>query len=375
MKKIDFYRHNIDEDDIAKATEVLRSLFLTTGEWVEEFEKNIAGYTGSRYAVGMNSCTSALHMSLLAWGVGEGDEVITTPMSFVATANAIVHACATPVFVDVERDTGNINTELIESAITDKTKAIIPVHLYGQMCDMKSIRDIANRHKLVIIEDAAHCIEGSRDGYQPGQAGDAACFSFYATKNITSGEGGAIVTDDNEKAETLKSLRLHGMNSTAADRYNKLYRHYDIPMVGWKCNMNNIQAALLIGQLERIDSLLAQREAAYKKYEESFASDDRITIPATLGGGVHARHLFTIQVDPLNRDQVMTNLQDQGIGIAVNFRAIHLMSYYQSVFGYKEGDFPEAERIGASTISIPFYPSISDEDIDTAVEAVLKALP
>ena len=233
-------------------------------------KKNFAEYLNSQYVIGVTSCTAAIHLCLLAWGIEEGDEVITSPMSFCATANAVLHAGATPVFVDAEEATGNINAELIESKVSKRTRAIIPVHLYGQMCDMRKIRKIADKYNLVIIEDAAHCIEGERDGVKPGQIGDAACFSFYATKNITSGEGGAIAVNNADKAELLRLLRLHGIDKSAADRYTKRYQHWDMPVLGWKYNMDNIQAALLIGQLQRVDSLWEKRESIYKKYQKAF---------------------------------------------------------------------------------------------------------
>jgi dTDP-4-amino-4,6-dideoxygalactose transaminase len=192
--KIEFFRHNIEQGDINRVGEVLNSIFLTTGKMVGDFENCFSQYLGAKYAIGVTSCTAALHLSLIAAEVGPGDEVITTPLSFCATANAILHAGAKPVFVDVEEETGNLNAELIEAAITEKTKAIIPVHLYGQMCDMIRIKELADRHKLTIIEDAAHSIEASREGIRVGQSADTACYSFYATKNITSGEGGAITT-------------------------------------------------------------------------------------------------------------------------------------------------------------------------------------
>jgi len=223
MKKIEFFKHCINKSDIERVSRILRSVFLTTGKEVEEFEQNFSEYIGQRYTVGVTSCTAALHLSLIVLGIGSGDEVITTPMSFCATANAILQAGAQPVFVDVEEDTGNLNTELIESAITENTKAIIPVHLYGQMCDMKSIKESAKKYNLKIIEDAAHAIEASRDGIRVGQVSDTACFSFYPTKSITSGEGGAVSTDNREMAENLKMLRFHGIDKAAADRYTKHY--------------------------------------------------------------------------------------------------------------------------------------------------------
>ena len=370
IKKIEFFKHNIDEQDIARANDVLRSIFLTTGKVVDEFETKLAAYVGAERAVGVTSCTAALHLCLLAWGIGEGDEVITTPMTFCATSNSVMHAGATPVFVDVEAETGNIDADMIEAAITEKTRAIMPVHLYGQLCDMKKIRKIADKHKLAVIEDAAHCIEGVREGVKVGQLGDAACYSFYATKNITSGEGGAISTNDPAKADLLKMLRSHGIDRSAGDRYTKLYRHWDMPILGWKYNMDNIQAALLIGQLARIEDLWKQRDAIARRYEEGFAGVKGIRLMKTVPGCKHPRHLFTILVDPKRRDEILTKLQERGIGVAVNYRAVHLLQYYRERFGYKEGDFPVAERIGDATISVPLYPKMADDEINLVIDAV-----
>jgi len=373
MAKIEFFKHNINDEDIERVNSVLRSIFLTTGEVVKEFEEKFSNYVGSRYTVGVTSCTAALHLSLLAAGIGPGDEVITTPMSFCATANSILHAGAKPVFVDVEEDTGNLNHELIEKAITERTKAIIPVHLYGQMCNMKEIKRLADRHGLKIIEDAAHSIEAIRDGIKPGQLSFTACFSFYATKNITSGEGGAIVTNDSTVADKLKMLRLHGIDKSAIDRYTKRYEHWDMPILGWKYNMDNIQAALLIGQLERIDEFWQRREYLWNLYEEELKGVKGIKILKTLPETRHARHLFTVLVPPKKRDEILWRLQDAGIGVAVNYRPIHLLSYYRKTFGYKEGDFPVSEDIGARTISLPLYPSLKEEELK-AVTSTLKKI-
>jgi UDP-4-amino-4-deoxy-L-arabinose-oxoglutarate aminotransferase len=318
----------------------------------------------------VTSCTAALQLSLLAWGIGSGDEVITTPMSFCATVNAILHTGAIPVFVDVEENTGNINAEIIERKITGKTKALLPVHLYGQMCDMKRIRQIADRYGLVIIEDAAHCIEGFRDSVKVGQLGDAACFSFYATKNITSGEGGAIVTNHFDKAELLRVLRLHGIDKSAADRYTKRYKHWDMPVLGWKYNMDNIQAALLLGQLNRIEKLWRRRNEISRRYEDAFGSLKEIDLMKSVPNSRHARHLFTIQVPEDRRDLLLNALQEKGIGVAVNYRSIHLLKYYKEKFGYKEGDFPVAENIGKRTISLPLYPLLKDEEVKYVIKVV-----
>lgn len=372
--RIEFYRHSIDENDIKRVNEVLNSIFITTGDVVRDFENEFEAYLGMENVIGVTSCTAALQLSLLAWGIGGGDEVITTPMSFCATANAIIHAGATPVFVDVEKETGNINAELIENKITRKTKAILPVHLYGQMCDMKRIRQIADKYGLIVIEDAAHCIEGVRDGVKVGQLGDAACFSFYATKNITSGEGGAIATNDFDRAELLRMLRLHGIDKSAADRYTKKYQHWDMPVLGWKYNMDNIQAALLLGQLRRIEKLWRRRDEIYRRYEDAFGSLKEIELMKTVPNSRHARHLFTIQVPENKRDTMLIALQEKGIGVAVNYRAIHLLKYYREKFGYKEGNFPVSEKIGNRTISIPLYPNLTDAEVNYVIKTIKKAI-
>jgi dTDP-4-amino-4,6-dideoxygalactose transaminase len=375
--RVEFFRHSIDEEDIARLAETARSVFLTTGPQVEKFENALGEYLGG-HAVAVTSCTAAMHLCLLAWEIGPDCEVITTPLSFCATANVTLHTWATPVFVDVEEETGNIDADLIEGKITGRTRAIMPVHLYGQMCDMRRIRQIAKKHKLIIIEDAAHCVEGVREGILPGQFGNAACFSFYATKNITSGEGGAIVTDNRMKADLLKQLRLHGIDESAADRYTGEYRHYDMGMLGWKYNMDDLQASLLIGQLERIDELWNRREIICRDYEMAFAKVEGIRLIKPTHdiypSNRHARHLFTIQVAPEHRDAILHELQKKDIGVAVHFRPIHLMSYYRERFGYKEGDFPVAERIGASTISLPLYPRLTDEEVEYVIKAVKEVL-
>jgi len=372
--KVEFFRHNIDAADIDRTVGVLQSIFLTTGSHVDGFEKDFAAYLNSPHSVGTTSCTAALHLCLLAWGIGPGDEVITTPMSFCATSNAVIHAGATPVFVDAEEETGNINAELIEAGITEKTKAVLPVHLYGQLCDMNKIRQIADRHNLVIIEDAAHCIEGARGGFKVGALGDAACFSFYATKNITSGEGGAVSVHRKDKDDLLRMLRSHGIDRTAADRYTKKYQHWDMPVLGWKYNMDNIQAALLMGQLKRIDTLWERRDFLARKYEEAFSSIPGIKMMKIAPDSRHARHLFTIQVAEKKRDALLLALQERGIGVAVNYRAIHLLKFYRENFGFKEGDFPVAESIGAGTLSLPLYPLLRDEEADYVIKCVKEAI-
>jgi len=370
MRKIEFFKHSLEQQDIDNAIEILNSLFLTTGDAVEDFEKKFSKYIGCKYTIGVNSCTAALHLSLLAYGVGPGDEVITTPMTFIATANAIIQADAMPVFVDVEPDTGNINADLIESAITPRTKAILPVHLYGQMCDMKKIKDIAHKHKLVVIEDAAHAIEAKRDNIRVGQAGDIACFSFYPTKSITSGEGGAITVNDESLAIKLKKMRNHGMSQDAAERYSGHYKHWDMEIFGWKYNMNNIQAALLLNQLDNIESFRQRREDICRMYERAFAENPQITLIKIDRGSKSASLMFTVMVQPEKRDEVLQQLQQKWIGVAVNYRAIHLLTYYRQTYGYKPGMYPVAERIGDSTITLPLYHKLTDEEVQYVIAAV-----
>lgn len=370
--KVEFFKHNVSEKDITRVKNILNDAFLTTGKEVKKFEEMFASYLGAKHCVGLTSCTAAIHLSLLAHDIGPGDEVITTPMTFIATSNTILYTGASHVFIDVEPETGLMDANKIEAAITPKTKAIIPVHLYGQMCDMKTIREIANNYNLVVIEDCAHAIEARRDGIKPGQLGDIACFSFYATKNITSGEGGAITTNSNSLAEKVKLLRMHGMSASASDRYRSNYRHWDMDLLGWKYNMSNIQAALLIEQLLRIDDLLKKREDICKRYENSFAEIKNINLPKLYTNSRSARHLFTVWTNPEKRDQILDQLQNNGIGVAVNYRAIHLLKFYRENFDYKEGMFQNAECIGNSTISIPLYPKLTDEEIDYVIKNLIQ---
>lgn len=371
--KVEFFKHNVSGKDISRVQNILTDAFLTTGKEVKTFEDSLASYLGTDHCVGLTSCTAALHLSLLAHNIGAGDEVITTPMTFIATSNAILFTGASPIFVDVEPETGLIDVSNIEAAITPKTKAIIPVHLYGQMCDMKAIRKLADKHDLIIIEDCAHAIESSRDGIRPGQLGDIACFSFYATKNITSGEGGAVATNSKSLADKIKLMRMHGMSASAADRYTSNYRHWDMELLGWKYNMFNIQAALLIEQIARIDKLLEKREEICKRYENGLAGVEAINMPKLCTNSKSARHLFTVWVDPSRRDQILEQLQKDGIGVAVNYRAVHLLKFYRETFDYKEGTFPNAERIGNSTISIPLYSKLENEEIDYVIKSLIQA--
>jgi dTDP-4-amino-4,6-dideoxygalactose transaminase len=373
-KKIEYCKHNIGEEELRRIERVFRSLFITTGDEVSEFEKDLASYLGLPSAVAVTSCTAAMQLALLASGVGPGDEVITTPFTFIGTANSILMTGGTPVFADVDRSTGNIDPAAIEAAITERTRAILPVHLYGQMCDMTAIPRIASRHGLFVVEDAAHSLESEWNGKKPGHYGDFACFSFYATKNITSGEGGAISTKDLPKAELLKRLRLHGFDKSAVERYSNHFERYDVDVFGWKYNMDNIHAAILIEQLKKVERFLERRGKIYHSYVEAFSGIDGIELHSQRPEARHAYHLFTILVDAARRDDILGRLQNRGIGISVNFYPVHLMTYYRERFGYRPGMFPVAEEIGARTISLPLYPKLTEKEIDYVAKTVIDVV-
>jgi len=370
VQKVEFFRHNIGRSEKRAVCQALDGLFLTTGKLVEQFEDRLAAYLGLHHAVGVTSCTGALHLSLLAAGVGPGDEVITTPMTFAATALAVIQAGAKPVFVDVEPGTGNLDARLVEAAVNSRTRAILPVHLYGQMCDMRALRDIADRHRLAIVEDAAHAMEASRDGIRVGQLGDFVCFSFYPTKSITCGEGGAIAVHGAETAGLLKALRHHGMSHSASERYGKDEVSYEITRMGWKYNMDNIQAALLIPQLERAGKLLARRQRLAALYRKKLSGVPGIQFMDWLPGCTHSQHVFTMLVPASKRSLFLAGLKERGIGVSVNYIPVHLQKFFRQTYGFKPGTFPAAEAIGASTVTLPLYPKLRNDELDYVVRAV-----
>lgn len=370
--KVEFHRHSLQEQDIDNACKVLRSIFLTTGAVTSEFEKRFAQYTGLGSIVALNSCTAAMHLAFLALELGPGDEVITTPLTFIASATSILHTGAKPVFVDVETDTGLLDVSQVERVVNSATKAVLPVHLYGAMVDMVALRKLADQYGIYIVEDCAHCVEGERDGVRPGQLSNAACYSFYATKNLTCGEGGALGCNDLTLANTVNVLRLHGMNKDAITRYSGTYRHWDMIAEGWKYNMNDIHAALLVDQVSRLDSQLERRAEICRKYDDFFFECPEINLLAVRGKS--ARHLYTIMVDPMRRDDVLFSLQEKGVGVAVNFRAIHTLSFFRETMGHKPEDFPNAYKIGQSTITLPLYPSMTDQEVEYVGRTVLEVL-
>jgi len=370
---VDFYRHSLGEEEKAAVLSVLDSLFLTTGKKVYDFEKAFEEFLGVPAVVATVHCTASLHLTMLAAGVGPGDEVITTPMTFLSSANAVLYAGGTPVFVDVDPATANIDPVRVAKAVTPRTKAIVAVDLYGLPADHAALRTIADRHGLVLVEDAAHCVEGRRDGHGPGQLADYACFSFYATKNLTCGEGGAISTRDAGKKPLLRQLGSHGMTKNAADRYAGKYEHWDMDRLGWKYNLSNVLASLLVSQLPKLAERRDRREEICRRYEEAFR-EAGVEFPIVPVGMTSGRHLFTIWVDPEKRDRILGAIQARGIGVAVNYRAVHLTKYYRERFGFSRGDFPAAESIGDRTITIPLWPAMTEAQVDEVIAAVRGAV-
>ena len=364
----------IDAEAVAAVTRTLESCWIGTGPRVHELESEFARYVGATHALATSSCTAALHLAMVATGIGPGDEVITTPMTFCATANSIVHTGATPVFADCRRDTMNIDPAAVEAAVTPRTKAIIPVHFAGRPVDMEAILAIAKRHGLLVIEDAAHAIESATRGRKVGSIGDLTCFSFYVTKNMTTGEGGMVTTDNPELAARIKSYGLHGMSADAWSRFSdKGFKHYDVVFAGFKYNLTDLAASLGLAQLPRLAEWLERRNAVWARYDAAFA-DLPVTRPAPAEPDtVHARHLYTLLVDDdarVTRDGFLEEMQRRRIGTGVHYRALHVHPYYRDRWGYKPGDFPNAHAIGERTVSLPLSPKLDDGDVDRVIRAV-----
>ena len=370
--KVEFYRHALSDEDRAASLEVMQSIFLSAGPQVSRFEEKFAAYTGLTHCVALNSCTAALHLALLALDIGPGDEVITTPMTFISSANAVLYTGATPVLADVDPATGLLDPDLVAAKITPRTKAILPVHMYGTMADMVKLRALADEHGLYIVEDSAHCIEGRRDGVRPGQLGDIVCYSFYATKNLTCGEGGAIGTNSLELAQKVRSLRQHGMSREAAQRYTGTYQHWDMVALGWKYNLNDILAALMIHQIDRLDHQHDKRVELFERYNALIDPIDNVRRPQVAGRSAH--HLYTVWVNPAQRDNVLHALQQAGIGVAVNYRAIHNLSYYHDKYAFTPDSFPHADLIGRCTITLPFYISLRPEEQEYVANSLAQAV-
>ncbi|MFJ3482082.1 DegT/DnrJ/EryC1/StrS family aminotransferase [Pseudomonas sp. NPDC090202] len=368
---------DIGDAEIREVLDTLHSGWLGTGPKVAEFERRFAEFKGvePERVVALNSCTAALHLSLVAAGIGPGDEVITSPLTFCATVNAILHVGARPVLVDVDPLTMNLDPNGLEACITARTKAVLPVHFAGLPCAMSEILAIARRHRLIVIEDCAHAIEASYRGRPVGTLGDFGCFSFYATKNMTTGEGGMLLAQDPEHAGRIRRLALHGMTRDAWKRFSDQgYAHYQVVEAGFKYNMMDLQAAIGIHQLARVSDGWPHRERIWNHYREAFSHQPVILPPQPPAHVRHAYHLFTLQMDvdqgAVTRDTFIERMTRAGIGVGVHYLALGEHPYYQQHLGWRPEDTPHATAIGRRTVSLPLSPVLTDEQVRRIVEAV-----
>lgn len=365
----------IEEAEIKEVVASLESGWLGTGPKVAQFEKDFGEYKGVAHAVAVNSCTAALHLSILAAGLKPGDEVITTPMTFCATVNAIIHAGAIPILADIDPKTMNIDPAQVAGKITSKTKAILPVHFAGRPCNMDALGEIVQEYNLTLIEDCAHAIETEYKGQKAGTFGDFGCFSFYVTKNIVTGEGGMVLCRREEDAARIKMLALHGMSKDAWKRFgDEGYKHYYVLECGFKYNMMDIQGAIGIHQLQRVEPYWRRRQEIWQRYNEAFA-ELPIGLPAEPEPDTrHAYHLYTILIDEtkagISRDEFLGAMTANNIGVGVHYLSIPEHPYYQETFGWKPEDYPEAMRIGRQTVSLPLSVKLTDEDVDDVIMAV-----
>jgi UDP-4-amino-4-deoxy-L-arabinose-oxoglutarate aminotransferase len=372
--QVPFYKHQLNAGDAAKIADVLAGPMLTSGNTGRAVEAEIAAYFGVPHALLTNSWSNGALATLLALDLAPGDEVIVPAMTFIATANVVELLGGRSVFADVDSATLLMTPESAAAVATAKTRAIIPVHLYGQMVDIAALRAQFGP-KIKIIEDCAHCFEGTLVGDRPGTHSDAAIFSFYATKNITCGEGGAIITRDDELAEKLKATRLHGMSAGAADRFKAgAYNHWDMLRLGVKANLPDLLAALLPDQIKAAAKKLERREALAGRYESAFADDARIRLQAPVGDATHARHLFPICVAPEIRDQLIQALNAEGVGCTVNYRSVPMLSYYAETYRHKPDHHPVSDLWGRGTLSLPLYPTLEPKLQTHVIETVLRAL-
>lgn len=373
-----FGRPAIGEAEIAEVAATLRSGWIGTGPKVARFEEDFARYTGAPHAVAVASCTAALHLAILANGIGPGDEVVTTPMTFCATVNAILHAGATPVFADCDSHTLNLDPARVAERVTERTRAIVPVHFAGRLCDMEALRAVADARGALLVEDCAHAIETrGADGRHAGTYGEVGAFSFYVTKNVVTAEGGMLVTGSRALADRIKVLALHGMSKDAWKRFaDEGYQHYDVVAPGFKYNMTDLQASLGIHQLARVEASWERRDAIWRRYDEAFAELPLETPAAPEPGTRHARHLYTLRVEEgrclLSRDRFLTALHAEGIGAGVHYRALTEHAVYRDLLGCAPGDFPNAEAVGRTIFSIPLSTGMGDEDVEDVVTAVRR---
>lgn len=367
----------IGEPEIAGVVDCLRRRWIGTGLRAKEFEQKFSSYKGAAHAVAVSSGTAALHLALLAMGVGPGDEVITSSMTFCSTVNSIIHTGATPVLIDCDRRSFNINADRIAERINTRTKAIVVVHMCGRCCDMEPIMELAHAHGLLIIEDCAHAIESSYHGTPSGLLGDIGCFSFYATKNLTTAEGGMILTRDPVVASEVKTLANQGMSADAWDRFSDMgYQHYTFVRAGFKYNMPDINAAIGLAQLRQLEQYATRRTDIWRRYDEQLSDLACLLPPPEEPDTRHAHHLYTLLLEPekllITRDQVLDALTAENIGAGVHFIPVHQHPYYRRF--WCEGYFPNGEFIGERTLSLPLSGDLEDEDVDDVIQALRRIL-
>jgi dTDP-4-amino-4,6-dideoxygalactose transaminase len=376
-----FGQPRIEQPEIDEVLASLKSSWLGTGPKAAEFERRVAAYKGVPQAVGLNSCTAGLHLACLVLGLQPGDEVITTPMTFCATVNAIVHAGAVPVLADVDPATMNLDPAMVKQKITKKTRALLPVHFAGRACDMDGLMAIARDAGLKVIEDCAHAIETEYRGRKAGTIGDLGVLSFYSTKNVVTGEGGMVLTRDEKLAARTKMLGLHGMSADAWRRFtDDGYKHYDVEEIGFKYNMMDLQAAIGLHQITRVEAYWQRRLQIWQRYMAEFA-DLPIGLPAPLPPAAqerHALHLFILQIDAqkagITRDAMLMRLHRQNIGTGVHYRSIPSLSVYRRRFGWRPEEWPNAQAIGDRTLSLPLSAKLTDDDVTDVIAAVRQAL-
>ncbi len=374
-KLLTFGRPVIQDEDIREVIDTLKSGWIGPGPKVAQFEAGCREYLGAKYVIALESCTAALFLSMLVAGIGRGDEVITTPMTYCATVNAIIQTGAMPVFVDIDPDTMLMDPERIEEAITPRTRAVIPVHLYGRPCRMDRILEIAGQHNLTVIQDAAHCFEGRYEGKKMGNFGHMTCFSFYANKSVVTAKGGMVSTNRENWAKEIQLLKDHGLTRNAWDRFSEDQGgHYEVKAPGFNYAMTDIHASLGIHQLERVERQLRRREDIWNEYDTAFAD-----LPVTLPGPcdrptVHARHLYTLLVDSqkcgISRDEMKKRLFDFNVGTSIHYISLHLHEYYRKRFQLKPEDYPVAKSISEQTLSLPLSAGLSAEDVRYVIRAI-----
>lgn len=374
-----FGRPDIRTEDIAEVVDTLRSGWIGHGPKTERLEEMFTSYTGADFAVAVNSCTAATYLSLGLLDLQPADEVITTPLTYPSTANVILHHGARVVFADVDEGSNNISPVEIEKKVTSRTRAVIPVHLHGYPAEMQPILDLAHVKGLSVIGDAAHAIETIYNDRHVGILGDAACFSFYATKNVTTADGGMITTNRADWAERIKLLRMHGVTRNAWNRFREEgFKFYDTVAPGYKLNLTDLQSALGLHQMQRIEQSYQRRTEIWNAYSTAFSGKKGIRVPGEPDRGRHARHLYPVRLEleelNVDRNQFLGALKAEGVGAGIHFISLHLHSYYRETYGFKPSDFPVALRISESTLSLPISPALSDEDVTDVIAAVDKLL-